>query len=127
VIEERRNLSRRTFSYYMRVMDEATGELIGHLADISTTGFRLDCKKNMPLGVNFRLRIEQTGMVSTKSFVSFVARSKWCRRDEFDFSTYSVGFQLVNISRTDYDIFLKMFETYGVQKNISKDNSTQYF
>jgi hypothetical protein len=73
------------------------------------------------------LRIEQTGVVSTKSFVSFVARTKWSRRDDLDFSLYNVGFQLINISRTDYDIFLKMFETYGVQKDANKDNNTKYF
>lgn len=127
MIAERRNLSRRTFSYYMRVMDEVTGELIGHLADISTTGFKLDCKKPLPLDANFRMRIEQTGEISSKNFLTFTARSKWCRRDEFDFSLYNIGFQLINISRTDYDIFLKMFEMYGVQKTPNQDNSTRYF
>ena len=124
MIAERRNLSRRTFSYYMRVMDEATGELIGHLSDISTTGFKLDCKKSLPLNMNFKMRIEQTGEISNKSFMIFTARTKWCRRDEYDFSLYNVGFQLTNISQTDYDIFLKMFNTYGVQKDSSQNNTT---
>ena len=39
---EKRKLARRNFSYYMRVMDETTGQLVGHLADISTGGFKLD-------------------------------------------------------------------------------------
>lgn len=125
--EERRNLSRRTFSYYMRVMDEVTGELIGHLADISTTGFKLDCKKALSLNANFKMRIEQTGEISNKNFVIFTARTKWCRRDEYDISLYNIGFQLINISQSDYDIFMKMFNTYGVQKNSTQDNSTKYF
>ena len=126
-MDERRNLSRRNFSYYMRVTNEMTGDLVGHLADISTTGFRLDCPKELSTGSNLRLRIEQTGVVSTKNFVSFVACVKWCKRDEYDFSMYNIGFQLVTISRADYDAFLKMFETYGVQKPSNQDNSTQYF
>ena len=58
MVAERRNLSRRSFSYYMRVMDEMTGESVGHLADISTTGFKLDCKKPLPPNTNITLRIE---------------------------------------------------------------------
>ena len=111
----------------MRVTNEMTGQPIGHFADISTTGFRLECSRELPVDTNLRLRVEQVGVGVTKNFVSFVARTKWCRHDEYDYSTYNIGFQLVNISRTDYDIFVKMFETYGVQKSINLDNSTQYF
>jgi hypothetical protein len=117
MIEERRNLSRRTFSYYMRVMDEMTGESVGHLADISTTGFKLDSKKPLPANVNLKMRIEQTGNIADKNFVVFTARTKWCKRNEYDVSMYNIGFQLTNISQTDYDIFIKMFDTYGVQND----------
>ena len=58
---ERRQLSRRRFSYYMCVMDEATGKLIGHFSDISTGGFKLDSIKPVPINKDFRLRVEQTG------------------------------------------------------------------
>ncbi len=121
---ERRNLSRRNFSYYMRVTDETSGEFIGHLADISASGFKLDSKKSLPLNMVFKMRIEQTGEISNKSFVVFTARTKWCRRDEYDVSLYDIGFQLVNISQTDYDVFMKMFNMYGAQKNSSQENGT---
>lgn len=116
MVAERRNLSRRTFSYYMRVMDEMTGELIGHFADISTTGFKLDSKKNLPVNASIKMRIEQIGEISNKESLTFTARAKWCRRDEYDFSLYNIGFQLINISKADYDVFLKMFNVYGVRK-----------
>jgi len=41
---ERRKRDRRDFSYYMRVMNENTGELVGHLADISISGFNWKAK-----------------------------------------------------------------------------------
>jgi hypothetical protein len=107
----------------MRVMDEATGETIGHLADISTTGFKLDCKKSLPVNVNLKMRIEQTGDIANKNFLVFTARTRWCRRDDYDFSTYNAGFQLTNISQTDYDIFVKMFDTYGVENPSNQGNS----
>ena len=125
MVEERRNLSRRTFSYYMRVMDEMTGEPVGHLSDISTTGFKLDCKKPLPPNTTLKVRIEQMGEIANKNFMVFVARAKWCKRDEFDVSRYNVGFQLVNIIRADYDIFVKMYDKYGVPTDSGK-SSTNY-
>ncbi|CAG1013002.1 hypothetical protein ANAEL_04570 [Anaerolineales bacterium] len=112
---ERRHVSRRHFSYYMRVIDEATGKLLGHLSDISTGGFKLDSLKPVPLNVNSRLRIDQTGEISNKSYITFTARAKWCKVDTFDPNVYNVGFQIADMNPADYDIFVKMFSTYGVQ------------
>ena len=55
---ERRNKDRRDFSYYMRVMNENTGELIGHMADISLCGFRLESQKPISKNTEYPLRIE---------------------------------------------------------------------
>ena len=114
--QERRKLSRRDFSYYMRVMDEATGKLAGHLSDISANGFKLDCPKAVPLNVNLTLRIEQTDEISSKSYLTFTGRALWSHVDELDPNTFNVGFQIVNMTPSDYEIFLKMFNTYGNQK-----------
>ena len=64
MVAERRKLSRRNFSYYMRVLDEVTGKLIGHLSDISTDGFKLDCSRPVQLRVDLRLRIDQTSKMA---------------------------------------------------------------
>ena len=112
---ERRQVSRRRFSYYMRVIEEATGKLIGHLSDISTGGFKLDSVKPVPLNVVSRLRIDQTGEISNKSYIAFAACAKWSRVDAFDPNVYNVGFQIIDMTPADYDIFVKMFSTYGVQ------------
>jgi len=112
---ERRQLSRRNFSYYMRVMDEADGKLIGHFSDISTGGFKLDSTKPVSVNKDYRLRIDQTGEISNKSYIIFTARARWCSVDSFDPNLFNVGFQIVNMSPGDYDIFVKMFSTYGVQ------------
>jgi len=115
MVAERRNLTRRSFSYYMRVMDEMTGEIIGHLSDISTTGFKLDCKRPIPPNTLLKMRIENVGQIANKDFMTFIACARWCKRDEYDMSMYNAGFQLTNIATSDYDVFVKMFNTYGVQ------------
>jgi hypothetical protein len=99
----------------MRVMDEADGKLIGHFSDISTGGFKLDSSKPLSINKDYRLRIDQTGEISNKSYITFTARARWCSVDSFDPNLFNVGFQIVTMSPGDYDIFVKMFSTYGVQ------------
>ncbi|HUH95944.1 MAG TPA: PilZ domain-containing protein [Anaerolineales bacterium] len=118
---ERRKLARRTFSYYMRLMNESTGELVGHLADISTGGFKMESLRPIPLEVDFRFRIELTSEVADVPFMVFGARSKWCQRDNIDYSIYDVGFQITHMSPSDTIIFSRMFERYGTKSN-QEDN-----
>jgi hypothetical protein len=115
MVTERRQLSRRNFSYYMRVTDETTGMMIGHFSDISTGGFKLDSSKPVPINTDYRLRIDQTGEISNKSYITFKARARWCSIDVFDPNLYNVGFQIIEMNPGDYDVFVKMFSTYGVK------------
>ena len=121
MVAERRKLSRRNFSYYMRVMDEVTGKLVGHISDISSGGFKLDSRNAVPLNMDLKLRIEQTGEISNKSYMIFIGRATWCKKDQFDLGLYNVGFKIVNMAPADYDIFIKMFNTYGMQGEERKD------
>jgi hypothetical protein len=103
-------------------MNEATGELIGHLADISTTGFKLDCQKSLPLEKEYLMRVDLTGDVARKNFMVFKARSKWCRADRYDASEFNVGFQIIEMAPSDMEIFVRMFEKYGAQSGKGKDD-----
>ncbi|WKZ35782.1 MAG: PilZ domain-containing protein [Anaerolineales bacterium] len=123
---ERRKLSRKNFSYYMRVLNEVTGTLVGQLSDISTGGFKVESSQPIPLGTNFKLRIDHTGEISNKSHLTFTARARWCQVDPYDPTIYNVGFQLINMTPADYDIFVKMFNTYGMQRQPHHKSNTDY-
>lgn len=112
-MSERRNLDRKTFSYYMQLIDYDTQELVGHLADISPGGFKLDSLSPIPPNKDFRFRLDLTSDLADKSSMIFVARSKWCGVDPLDPFCYNVGFQLINISAGDLEIFNRMIEKYG--------------
>ena len=125
-MSERRNVERKEFSYYMRLIDNDTLDLIGHLVDISSGGFKLDSQKPIPVNQDFRLRMELTSEVADKPTMTFVARSKWCEVDPLDPFVYNVGFQLINISPGDLQIINRMMEKYGkkvVDKRIDKRRS----
>ena len=122
-MDERRHLERKDFSYYMRLIDNDTQKLVGHLVDISSGGFKLDSQSAIPLNKDFRLRMDLSSEVANKPAMVFVARSKWCRVDPLDPFIYNVGFQLVSISPSDLDIINRIMEKYGktiVDKRVDK-------
>lgn len=123
---ERRKLSRKNFSYYMRVLDERTGNLIGQLSDISTGGFKLESTQPLQVGTTYQLRIDQTGEISAKSYITFAARIRWCQRDPYDPTIYNVGFQLLDMTPADYDIFVQMFNAYGIKKQTHHKTNSDY-
>ena len=117
---ERRKRDRRDFSYYMRVMNENTGELVGHLADISIGGFKLESQKPISKNTEYPLRIELSSDISDKPFIVFIANSKWCQPHLIDTTLYNVGFQIVDISSDDLESFKKIYDVYGSQKSENK-------
>ncbi len=123
---EKRKLPRRDFIYYMPVMDAMTQQLVGHITDISTGGFRLDSLKQIAPGEDLRLQIRLAPDIASKEFMVFIARSKWCCPDRVDPSTYNVGFQIINMSPTDMSIFQRMCDKYGSQQQAKKKNYDDY-
>lgn len=112
-MQERRHRERKDFSYYMRLTDNDTQNLVGHLVDISSGGFKLDSQKPIPINKDFRLRVDLTSEVADKPTMVFVARSKWCQVDPLDPFIYNVGFQYVSITPSDLSIITRMMEKYG--------------
>jgi len=112
--DEKRNVSRRKFGYYMRVVDNISSELVGYMADISPRGFKLDSPKPVTVNKDFTLRLDLTPDISDRSFIIFIARCKWSSTDPYDPTTYVEGFQVMNISARDEEIFNRILEKYGV-------------
>ena len=122
----KRKINRRDFTYYMQVTDDLSKQLVGYLSDISTGGFKLDSQKEIRPGQDFRLHIDLTAEIADKTSMVFIARSKWCRRDHVDPNTFNVGFEIINISPSDMDIFQRMFEKYGSQNSIRGKSSNDF-
>ena len=122
----KRKLQRKNFSYYMRVLNKDTGELIGQITDISTGGFKLESNKPIPANLNMELCIDQVNQISAKSFIVFSACTRWCSKDPYDPTIYNVGFQLLDMTPADYDVFVKMFNEYGAQKQSHHKSNSDY-
>jgi hypothetical protein len=112
-LSKHKRSERKDFSYYMQLFNNETQELIGHLADISSGGFKLDCPTLIPPNTDIQFRLNLTSEVANKPYLVFAARSKWCKVDPLDPFCYNVGFQLISISSGDIEIFNRMREKYG--------------
>jgi len=104
-------------------MHENTGELVGHLVDISAQGFRLESLRAIPVNKDFPLRIELPRDVTDKPYMVFIARSKWCRPDRIDPTLFDAGFEVVEMLPADAEIFRLIFERYGSQETYRNDRA----
>jgi len=112
-MKERRTTERKRFGYYMPLIDDSNQMLVGHLADISPSGFRLDSMNPVSEGKEYKLQMTLTGEVGHKPFMHFGARAIWCKADQIQPNIYYVGFEITKMSKEDADIFQRIVELYG--------------
>jgi hypothetical protein len=110
---DKRKVSRRDFSTYMRVLDELTGKVLGTIVDISTGGFKVEAEQPIPVNAELQLRIDHTSEVSSKPHIVFTGRVRYCHKDKLYPNLFDIGFQIVKITPADSGIFVQMFNYYG--------------
>ncbi len=110
---ERRTTPRKKFDYYLRVVDDDTQGILGHMVEVSSTGLQLETTGPCPVEKDYYLRVELTPELADRPFIIFIARSKWCRIDDIEPNLYHVGFAMVEIMPDDHEIFLRILARYG--------------
>ena len=110
---ERRTTPRKKFSFYMRVLNDDTQEILGHMVEVSAIGLQLETIVSLPLQKDYYLRLELTPDLADRPFMIFIARTKWCKMDVIEPNLYHVGFQVVEIMPDDREIFLHIVAKYG--------------
>ncbi|HAX68749.1 MAG TPA: PilZ domain-containing protein [Anaerolineales bacterium] len=110
---ERRTTPRKNISFYMRVLNDDTGEILGHMVEVSSIGLRLETVAPLPLNKDYYMRLELTPDLGTVPYIVFLARTKWCKIDEILPNLYRVGFELLEILPEDKDVFLRVLRKYG--------------
>ncbi len=110
---ERRRENRRSFNYYLKIVEEGSLRIIGHMTDINNMGFKVDSTLNLAEGTDMHLRLDLTSEISTKSYLSFIGRVKWCRPDDSTPNMMNLGFEVVRIHPDDAKIFSQIVEKYS--------------
>ncbi len=116
MITERRQNRRRKFGYYMKVVDNSTLEVVGYLSDISPQGFKLDSQRPLIPNRDYVLRMDLTPDISDRSFIVFVARTKWTQPDPLDPNSNVDGLQITNIGQHDLEIYNRVMDKYSARE-----------
>jgi hypothetical protein len=115
--QERRKYKRQNLIFFIPVVETSSQETIGHMADISSGGFKLTSQYKIPLEKDYHLGLITTPDIAGTEFVGFVARSKWCQTNEPDSDHYQyyVGFDIINIDPHDAVIYECILDKYGAR------------
>lgn len=109
---ETRKLKRRHLIYYLEVIDGTSGELLGHLVDLTVEGIKLISKKKIETGKNFTLKMIMPEEYSRERFVRFQATSMWSRPDiNPDF--FATGFKAANLDTNARNLFQDLINQVG--------------
>ena len=112
-MQERRHTQRKKFGFYMKVLDDETENIVGHLVDVSVDGFRLETSEPLPLKKEYHMHMELTPDISDKLFMFIAGRTIWCKADTIMPNMHHVGFLITSISEHDKEIYQRLLETYG--------------
>lgn len=110
---ERRTTPRKNVTFYMRVLNDDTQEILGHMVEVSMVGLRLETAVPLPQNKDYYLRLELTPDLGSVPYIVFIARTKWCKMDEILPNLYHVGFEIVEIMPEDKMVFARILEKYG--------------
>lgn len=109
---EKRTTPRKKFNLYMRILNDDTEEILGHMVEVSAIGLRMETVGPLPLNKDYYLRIELTPDLGPMPFIVFIARSKWCKMDVIQPNLFQVGFEIIEIVPEDREAFLRIIQKF---------------
>ncbi|MCM8813168.1 MAG: PilZ domain-containing protein [Candidatus Omnitrophica bacterium] len=107
-----RKLHRRHLIYYLRVFNQQSGVMLGHLVDITPDGVMLVSETAIAVGAKYQCEMVLPQEISGTKKVCFEARSVWTKQDiNPDF--FATGFEIRNISEKDIDLIGTLVDRFG--------------
>ncbi|MBT6274858.1 MAG: PilZ domain-containing protein [Chromatiales bacterium] len=95
--EEKRTSDRLQLDNFQRVRDAESGNLIGYLGDISLVGLKVLGKQPIPIGKQFKLRVNYICMGGHKQSVELEVESIW-EREEPNMPYQEIGYRFTSLS-----------------------------
>lgn len=113
-MDEHRKLKRRHLIYYLRVFNDDTNEVIGHIIDIHTEGHLLISEQPIPSGQVYKLRMILPTEVNRTKDITFEASSMWTKKDIIP-SFYNTGFKFINMDPNNIETIRQLIHLFGLQ------------
>ncbi|MFM9888145.1 MAG: PilZ domain-containing protein [Burkholderiales bacterium] len=90
--DERRAYERYLVDFFIRIIDERDGTILGDVVDISLGGMKLMSEAHLPSGGTYTVRLDLAMESGFKRQVSFAATSAWAKPSE-DGKHFYIGLQ----------------------------------
>ncbi|MCJ7624575.1 MAG: PilZ domain-containing protein [Anaerolineaceae bacterium] len=114
LFDDKRKLKRRHLIYYLRIFDNSSGELLGHLVDVTSEGLMMISENSIENGKDFELRMVLPLEILSREELLFHATSIWCKKDvNPDF--FATGFQISDIPMEDIAVIERLIRKHGFQ------------
>jgi len=109
---DKRKLKRRHLIYYLRVFDRNSGELLGHLVDVTQEGAKLISENPIPVMQRFQLRMLLPAEIFGRNELNFEAESLW---SYFDINPqfHDTGFRLIDVDTRDMLTIARLINEFG--------------
>lgn len=101
MIENRRH-KRYQVTFFMKIIKEGTGDVFGHIVDISSSGFRALTDRYVTTDENYTLKIDLPKEMEMGELLVLKAKCVWTREDEDSGAFYS-GLQMIDITREEQE------------------------
>jgi len=108
-MKERRSLKRWHLVYYLRIFDQETESLVGHVMDITTSGVKVVSEWPVPTGKRFQLWMEIPRETGEPHKVSFAAESLWSNEDDNP-EFFNTGLRLIDPSERTVNSIRKLID-----------------
>lgn len=106
-MEDQRTEARTHLIYYLRVFEQNSNALFGHVVDLSPSGMLITSDKPLNSAKTYRLAVEDTTIMEKLGVIDFEAECKWCSEDSEN-QLWDAGFALIDPSE-DFEEMLADF------------------
>lgn len=100
---DKRRIKRRHLIYYLQVFDNDTGNLLGHLVDITVEGVMLVSESPIETGREFKMKMLLPEEYAGQKEILFTGKSHWSRQD-VNPTFHDTGFSLPEIGPREREI-----------------------
>jgi hypothetical protein len=113
-VENKRKFERRHLIYYLRVLDDKTGQPVGHLVDITKEGMMLTSEQPLENKKYYNFRLLLPTKILNKDEMTFFAKVIWCKKD-VNPDYYATGFSTIPTPDEDEVIVDHLIHEYAVK------------
>lgn len=110
-MEDKRTRKRKFLKLYLQISDLKTGQLFGHLVDITNEGGMVTSEQPIETDTEFQLRMALPAEIKGTKEVEFSVTTLWSAKDsESEF--YNTGFQFRELSSQNAEITNELIARY---------------